>query len=851
MKKTFLFLLLVQNIIAAQSLSLSGRVIDSLTTEPLLNANILVLKKNIGTVSDNEGNFYLTNLNSEEMDIQFSYVGYQAKLIHLKLHADTVVTIVLTQKSVMFEESLVKGKQATVRETPVAFTNIGSKEIQQNLGSRYLTDIIQSTPNVYISDEGGGFADSRLSIRGFDQTSIAVMINGISINNPENGEVYWANWGDLSDVVQTIQVQRGLSATPYSVSSIGGVVNIISKSGFINSNSVKIKSVISSENYKKYLVSFSTNLSSNLKFIGMISRLTSNGYADQTWLDAYSYYFSLGWTLQENLFEVQIMGSPQKHGQRMTPLTMDTWSQRGNRYNADWGYLQGRPLNLRDNEFHKPSITINHIWGKDQKFTISNSLYLSYGNGGGTVPPWSEFSRTGAGLIDFDKEWEFNSNNIDSTYSTELSRSQKALRFTKHIHTWIAFLSSAKYKLSSIDLTFGIDGKYYSAENYSTLSNLLGGDYYIGSGDVNQSPDKMLCVGDKVDYDADSFVRSLGMFFQAEHNNDRINAYINLSLANTGYNRIDYFNYSITDSKRETGWNSFPTYTIKGGVNYNFNNFNNYNNLYFNIGNYSKAPLSMNVYNYSNETYSDVKNEKVISVELGYGYNTKHSSFRLNAFYTWWKDKAFNFAYYEPNSFQAYKFNIYGAEALHQGIEGEGVYRFNKNVSVDGMFSLSLNKWLNDVSGFGHHEALPGVEIPVSAKIGGLYVGGFPMLKMNFGFDFTQKIINRLNFYINPKILFNALHYPRLNINGRNDSSPTTEQSSKIPSYYLLNLHFGINWNGTTSFVKNINFGVNIYNLLNEEYIVDAYESIIREKEDMTLWLGRERWIDLSLMFSF
>jgi len=542
------------------------------------------------------------------------------------------------------------------------------------------------------------------------------------------------------------------------------------------------------------------------------------------------------------------MSSPQKHGQRMTPLTMDTWSKRGNRFNADWGYLQGTPLNMRDNEFHKPSITINHIWGKGQQFAISNSIYLSYGNGGGTVPPWSEFSRTESGLIDFDKEWEFNSNNIDSTYSTELSRADKALRFTKHTHTWIAFLSTAKYKISNYDISFGIDGKYYSAENYSTLGNLLGGDYYIGSGDVNQNPDELLYVGDKVDYDAESFARSLGLFFQVEHNVGAVNVYLNLSFANTGYNRIDLFNYSYSDPKRETGWNSFPSYTLKAGLNFNFDNNHN---AYFNIGNYSKAPLSMNVYSYTNETYSDVKNEKVFSVELGYGYKSNKSSIRLNAFLTSWKDKAFNFAYYDPISYQAYQFNIYGAEALHQGIEGEGEFRFNNSISIDGMFSVSFNKWLNDVSGYGHHEALPSVEIPVNAKIGGLYVGGFPMIKLQFGLDFREEIINRLNIYFNPKIVFNGHHYPHLNISGRNDVSQEAEQPAAIPNYYLLNIHLGFNWNGAVSFIKNINFGINIYNLLNEDYIVDAYESVTSDPHSQTQWLWRERWMDFSLMFNF
>ncbi|MEN8194206.1 MAG: TonB-dependent receptor, partial [Bacteroidota bacterium] len=633
---------------AIHAISLSGEVVDASTKEPLSNVNIIIVDSNNGTVSNQDGEFSISVQPQASIEIKVSYVGYETKFIHLDLESDTTITIALTHKPILFEETLVKGKHASIRETPVAFSNVNSKEIQQNLGARFLTDITQTLPSVYVSNEGSGFADSRLSIRGFDQTSIAVMINGIPINNPENGEIYWSNWGDLSDVVQTIQVQRGLSATPYSVSSIGGVVNIISNSGFVSQNSLKIKSVMSSENFKKFLVSFSNQYNDNLKFTGMISRITSDGYADQTWLDAYSYYFSLGLNLDKHLLEFQLMGSPQKHGQRMTPMPMDMWNEKGRRFNADWGYLNDKPLNLRDNTFHKPSLTINHVWQINNRLSLSNALYLSYGNGGGTVPPWSEFSRTESGLIDFDKEWDFNSNNIDTAYSTELTRSDKALRFTKHIHKWAAFLASAKYELNDeTELTFGIDGKYYTAENYSTLGNLLGGDYYIGSSNVNQDPNKLLYEGDKIDYDADSFTRSIGVFLQAEHNSNVLNAYVNLSLALTEYNRIDYFNYLNTDSRRETGWYSFPSYTVKTGINYNFDNNHN---VYVNIGNYSKAPLSMNVYNYSNEIYPDIENEKVISAELGYGYNSKHLHLRLNSFITWWKDKAFNFIHFDPTT---------------------------------------------------------------------------------------------------------------------------------------------------------------------------------------------------------
>ena len=181
MKILFILLLLLSNIILPQSVTISGRVVDSLKIDPLLNVNILILGTSIGTFSNEDGVYELNNIAKGYIDIQFSYVGYRTKLFHLQVSADTVLTVELTQEAVLFEESLVKGKQASIRETPVAFTNIGSHEIQQNLGARYLTDILQTVPNIFVSEEGGGFADSRLSIRGFDQTSIAVMINGYQL----------------------------------------------------------------------------------------------------------------------------------------------------------------------------------------------------------------------------------------------------------------------------------------------------------------------------------------------------------------------------------------------------------------------------------------------------------------------------------------------------------------------------------------------------------------------------------------------------------------------------------------------------------------------------------------------
>jgi hypothetical protein len=56
------------------------------------------------------------------------------------------------------------------------------------------------TPGVYATKQGGGYGDSRISLRGFDQRNTSFLINGQPVNDMENGWVYWSNWQGLTDV---------------------------------------------------------------------------------------------------------------------------------------------------------------------------------------------------------------------------------------------------------------------------------------------------------------------------------------------------------------------------------------------------------------------------------------------------------------------------------------------------------------------------------------------------------------------------------------------------------------------------------------------------------------------------
>ena len=69
------------------------------------------------------------------------------------------------------------------RKTPVAVSTIKETTIIEKLGNQEFPEILNNTPSVYATKAGGGFGDSRINIRGFNQRNIAVMVNGIPIND--------------------------------------------------------------------------------------------------------------------------------------------------------------------------------------------------------------------------------------------------------------------------------------------------------------------------------------------------------------------------------------------------------------------------------------------------------------------------------------------------------------------------------------------------------------------------------------------------------------------------------------------------------------------------------------------
>ena len=701
------------------------------------------------------------------------------------------------------------------------------------------------TPSVYSSPGGGGAGDANLIVRGFNQRNIAIMINGVPVNDMENGWVYWSNWAGLGDVTQDLQIQRGLGASPYSVSSIGGVINILTFGASGRKEFSKLKQEVGSDGLSKTSFAFASMLSEKVGLTALVSQKTLDGYAEGIYLKEYTYFLSIGGVFGNHSLELTGVGSPQEHGQRIFQQSVKTWNSRGFKYNQNYGTLFDKPLDEYTNYYHKPQWNLSWNWQLNEKSILSTVGYFSWGNGGGTGRLGSGWIYDEAGHIDFDAVWA--RNDADTA-----GRSSTILRNSVNNHFWTGILSTYKTKLSDIvNLSVGIDGRYYLGNHYREVRNLLGGDYYLDNTNKN-NPNNQATIGEKIAYYNDGVVRLYGGFAQVEFNTGKITAFINASASQTGYQRIDYFNFLDSDSRQTTEWQNFLGYTVKGGANLNIDKNNN---IFANVGYFSKAPIFDNVFDFANNVFENAENEIILGAELGYGYATPIVAFNVNVFYTNWSNRAIStsFTYVPPTgpsvTTQA---NIVGAEQKHLGFEFEGVWNPVRNLQFGGMFSYSDNKFVDNVSARLYPEEDPSQVKVINSYVKDLYVSEFPMTTASLNMNYRYELGSGTAFIFNPVYKFFGRYYAAFNPDQRSNAADEGVQSWRIPDYYIFDVHTAYEVLLTNFFVKKFTFGFHVFNILNtKNYITDATDGSRHDTNTANVWYGRERWYNASFSFEF
>ncbi|WP_430614797.1 TonB-dependent receptor [Flavobacterium sp. JP2137] len=881
----FMVVMIFTSLSALSQNQITGSVFDGSLNSALPGASIVVKGTTDGTSSDLTGKFSV-NTAATSGQLEISFIGYGTKTMPFTITAGKSLNlgrVVLTEDGNLLGDIVIMGVAdvAKDRKTPVAVSTIKAAEIQEKLGSQEFPEILNTTPSVFATKGGGGYGDSKINIRGFDQKNIAVMINGMPINDMEGGTVYWSNWSGLADVTSAMQVQRGLGSSKLAISSVGGTINVLTRTSDAKEGAI-ISTSVGNDNYFKASASYSTGLLENgLSASVLLSETFGNGFVDGTKFEGTNYYIGLGYKSKNDKhnFQFTFTGAAQWHDQRSSSSSINEYLQYGTdgkpnlRYNADSGYLNGEEYSWKRNYYNKPVASLNWDYKINDIMKLSTVFYGSWGRGGGTGAigkingasgERSAMLRDANGDVRFDDivAWnqganikDFGANKVPTngefinSVNNGLSR-----RASINSHDWYGAVLNLNTKLSdNFTWDIGLDARTYKGYHHQTMNDFLGATGYIDNsnkniaGDVyiyqtysakpSFNPFESMSGREKIAYDNDGEVNWIGGFTQLEYSKDNLTAFIQGAVSNQSFRRLDYFNYDQANPKPNepnyiTDWKDIIGGNIKGGLNYNINE---YHNVFANAGYYSKQPyMSGGVYlNNRNDLNPELKNEKILGFELGYGLRTEKFNANVNLYRTTWKDRILRSSRGEfPDPViedkKIFGFaNMFGVEQVHMGAELDFVYHATDWATINGSFSYGDWKYKGNVTAtyLDDQENKPILQQTPSGELkpfentlylDGLKVGDAPQTSMNIGA--TVRVAKGLKFDGNFR--YNDRYYA--NISPENFSKEDHKGSLRLPAFGLLDA--GVSYRMEVGKEKQNAFTMrlNVNNVLDRVYIAES-----------------------------
>ena len=774
----------------------------------------------------------------------------------------------------MTPEALVLGgievlaEKAEPRRTPVAFTDVSKPKIQGQLGSRDLPLLLNVTPSVYATAAGGGAGDARINVRGFSQRNTAVMINGVPVNDMENGWVYWSNWDGLGDAATSIQLQRGLSAINLATPSIGGTLNVITDPSR-KEPGYNLKQEFGSGNFRKTTMTASTGPVGKFSMTASVVRKTGDGIVDGAWTDAWAYYLASQYKLSErNRVELYAVGAPQRHGQRSWKLNVATYdrnfasslagydpdalgqfsNQAGRFWNPNVAGVNpsytGRQftstgpgagtfsrhdpsfINERENYFHKPQVNVNWYSQLGDGLTAHTVAYYSGGRGGGTGT---------FGSLRWNYEYNQRFADWDATIARNAgsnSGSRGILRNSvNNQDTWGLISRLQKEFAGDVTTEFGIDWRTATIEHYREVRDLLGGDYYnrcFSSGCDSDfwDPDEgegQRRLGDKFHYHNENDVNWIGLHLQAEKTSRGGSFYGMAGWSRNIYNFTDFFTKDADGDSLQLSSGGLTGYQIKGGA---MRNLNPEWSLYGNAGYVSKVPIFDGAIDDINGVLiENPKNETFLSFEAGTRFRSLNRRFSLDAnlYFTQWNDRTGRrFVRASSDEDENAVIRMLGMDARHMGVEVEAAYQPADFMRFDGALSLGDWKHTDDITG-SYTSDIADTTWAYNFYVKDLYVGDAPQFQLAY----AVSLFPSGGLYLQFVGKTFGKHYANWDPFSRSTDIDAGVQSWRPPGYSVFDFHasYRLSQEMSAPFGGNVKLFIHGFNITDAVYVQDATDN--------------------------
>ncbi|MEI6696214.1 MAG: TonB-dependent receptor [Bacteroidota bacterium] len=855
----------------AQQGKITGNVTDQVSGKAISEAIVRVGAQQV--VSDINGHYEIGGLNKGEQTLTIIAIGFE--------NFETVINVGATPVNVqagLTPKSVVENDRKGISEV-----NLADLSTEDESKGQSVSGLLHSSGDIFTSTASYTLGAMYFRIRGYDGENFATYMNGINVNDAENGRASWSEWGGLNDATRNKESVNGISASRFSFGSLGGSTNIITRAS-MQRKQTKFTYSMSDKTYtNRAMLTYSTGLmQNNWAFtISGSRRWGEGGYVKGVFYDAWAYFFSAEKKINDHhSLGLTFYGSPTRRGQQ-GGSTQEVYNLTGsNYYNPNWGYQNGEVRNAKVKDFHEPMMILSHYWDIDKKTKITSSLAYSFGYNGATAINWynsadprPDYYRKlpsyeyyisnhipdqnvinlttlawqtdpKTSQIDWDNLYQINyRNNLagkQSSYIVEDRRNdQQQLSLNILLNKELS---------SNVKLDGGFEFRKYNGHHFKTIADLLGGNYWVDidnfaardfSGDTikNQNdinhPNRIVKVGDVFGYDYDIYTNSGLIWGQVDVTGDKIDYFAAANLNATsmwrhGNMRNGYYpDNSFGDSQKY----NFTDGGIKAGITYKINGRN------FITANTQVMTRPPSVYNSfvsprtRNTVTNDMQSDKIWTGDVSYILRTPIIKARVTAYQTMMWDQNEISSFYNDDLATFVNYVMTGINKVHQGIEIGAEVKASTTVSVTAVAALGNYRYTSNPTANISYDNGSQPSITETVYMKNFYINGSPQTAGSLGISYRHPSFwffnANLNYFgsnyldFNPeRRTVNAVPYA----NPNDPRIPSILNQIKLDDGVTLDASVGKSWQVKKIY---INLNLSITNILdNTSLITGGYEQM-------------------------
>lgn len=635
-------------------------------------------------------------------------------------------------------------------------SNFTFTESQLGENDDITTDVIRinSTSNVYASQIGWTWSGVWFKYRALDNPYNDIYMNGVQVNNPENGRFSYSTIGGMNDAVRNKDDVGAFEANNFSFSGMGGSSNYNLRASQMPAGH-KVTLSAANRNYTlRGMYSYGTGLSKDgWAFFGTVGYRWANmqtAAIKGTFYNSLAYFMSVQKVINDkHSLNLATWGSPTERATAGASTDEANWLANDYQYNPYWGYQDGKKRASRVVNNFEPSVLATWDFNIKENMKLTTSFFFKLAkykstklNYSGTNPHpdyWKRFPSYFYNVWgeDPDKALGYDAEAFWSNYNYWQDESYRQINFDE-----LYFANSQLNKTGS-DAIYWIEARHnnhlmtnlsstyewnvkpgakFSAgiqllsnrgSHYKTVDDLLGGEYLHNTNtylvgdyqqtateamyDVNHGYQKLI-EGDRYAYDYDLWNQDIKLWTCFSMDRDIVHSFVTGKIGGRRMWREGFMRNGLfqDNSYGKSGIARFLDGGIKMGTTVNLGKGHA---ITAGLGYELRAPGASVAFmcpEMNNDYVMDLNNEKVLSAELGYAINNKWFRLNLSGYYYYVHDGNEWQQYYNDDS-NSFTYNsLTGVKREYCGVELGMKFRLTSSLDLIALGTYSEAKYVDD-----------------------------------------------------------------------------------------------------------------------------------------------------------